>query len=618
MDVSEVSLAQIVTSHDRAHAQPPPPPPTSPSPPPPRYVRKVTVDDLTGNITLSDPVKTNLDAIRSVNNRTDHVLDSFDRRSHILTHTRVHHNHHRSRFFPYPFRWEENWYILNGFDLAGGIPGIYKCTSFPETWELVHAVPAALGTHTHAIVRGGKLYIFVPWDGDDGEHELKLYVADSPTAGWNEHPSSPLYKGVPWGSHAGGGAAVEHDGRLYRLVQDCRGWYGQCVRAFEVTELSETMFSEMLVSGAPLAGAVGEGAAAVGMHVVSHAQLASGMWLRASDAWKTHSTSATTVPPPLSSPPPPPSSSTAAPEPPHPFPQRAFMMGQDFLPEVRQELVKRSIPVVDLVTPRDAANWSELLRAELQLLGLGATDVVVALPNWVDVALEVLGIAVPVPPDYPECLAHLLQRKVWQSSLGDVEAALGAGEHTQLFIKPAEGAKAFSGTVVHGPADGMLAMLLDTSIFPACGAALAVHCSEVKEMNSEYAVYVVDGKIRSICHYMCKTSTCRCENGERAAAGDAVIQLDMGVVHEAVQLLADCDAMRALTGYRADFALVRKETGADGTGGGVDAGDSYVTALVEVNDGYVSGRYDSMLPSDFTDMIVSRFRSLQLTIAAAP
>ena len=152
-------------------------------------------------------------------------------------------------------------------------------------------MPAALGTHSHVIVRDGLLYFFVPHDGTSNDHELKLYVATSPTAAWTEHPASPLYTvsgSAEWDSHAAGGAAVEHDGKLYRLVQDCRGWYGQCVRAFEVTELSETAFAETLVSETPLAGATGLGASAVGMHVVSHVQLPSGKWLRASDAWKTH------------------------------------------------------------------------------------------------------------------------------------------------------------------------------------------------------------------------------------------------------------------------------------------------------------------------------------------
>ena len=64
--------------------------------------------------------------------------------------------------------------------------------------------------------------------------------------------------------------------------------------------------------------------------------------------------------------------------------------------------------------------------------------------------------------------------------------------------------------------------------------------------------------------------------------------------------------IQALTGYRADFSLVRGPDAADGQ-------EVWSTCLVEVNDGYVSGRYDEFPPSDFADMIISRFRSLQRT-----
>ena len=42
-------------------------------------------------------------------------------------------------------------------------------------------------------------------------------------------------------------------------------------------------------------------------------------------------------------------------------------------------------------------------------------------------------------------------------------------------------------------------------------------------------------------------------------------------------------------------------------------GEKWETVLIEVNDGYVAGRYDGMSISDYTDMILSRFRSLQNT-----
>lgn len=278
----------------------------------------------------------------------------------------------------------------------------------------------------------------------------------------------------------------------------------------------------------------------------------------------------------------------------------------DFLPEVRADLESRSIPVVVLKTPLGDESWADLLHLELRDLGLGPSDLIVALPSWVDVTLEELRIPVPAPPDYPDCLQHLLHRRVWKSTLGGVQTTLAdAKGGDQFFIKPAEGAKGFSGTIVTAPVDDMLNMLLDRSIFPNLGADLEVHCSEVVDMNSEYAVYVVDGVVRATCHYMCKRSTCRCKDGDRAMAGEPVVELDAAVVEDAIRLLAINEETQKLTGYRADFALIKRVA--------PDGGEWFETALVEVNDGYVSGRYEGMSSRDFADMIISRFASLQST-----
>ena len=126
-------------------------------------------------------------------------------------------------------------------------------------------------------------------------------------------------------------------------------------------------------------------------------------------------------------------------------------------------------------------------------------------------------------------------------------------------------------------------------------------------MNSEYAVYVVDGKIRAVCHYMCKPSTCRCKSGELAASGVQPIALDTDGVNELVTSLAAAQETSSLTAYRADFAIIKMTTSEDNT----DEDEAWVTGLVEVNDGYVAGRYEDMPVPDYTDMMLSRFAALQ-------
>ena len=67
-------------------------------------------------------------------------------------------------------------------------------------------------------------------------------------------------------------------------------------------------------------------------------------------------------------------------------------------------------------------------------------DLVVGDFSWTREALKQLGIPMPSPPDYPDCLRHLLHRRVWQSTLGQVRAFLKSNAHerpAQVFIKPA-------------------------------------------------------------------------------------------------------------------------------------------------------------------------------------
>ena len=74
------------------------------------------------------------------------------------------------------------------------------------------------------------------------------------------------------------------------------------------------------------------------------------------------------------------------------------------MPEIIMEFNDRDIPITILNTRTDDPDWNQKLRKELRKMNLCATDVVVALPGWVEVALEELGIDVPEPPDYPDCL----------------------------------------------------------------------------------------------------------------------------------------------------------------------------------------------------------------------
>ncbi len=133
--------------------------------------------------------------------------------------------------------------------------------------------------------------------------------------------------------------------------------------------------------------------------------------------------------------------------------------------------------------------------------GLTRYDLVVGDFSWVRHALSILGIPMPTNIDYPKCLEDLLYRRVWKSTLSEVQCQLliqqsgetGETDSGGIFIKPVDDCKAFSGLVANL---GWMEYLLDQ--FPE---SMSVYCSELIKMVSEYRVYVLNGKILGICHY---------------------------------------------------------------------------------------------------------------------
>lgn len=195
--------------------------------------------------------------------------------------------------------------------------------------------------------------------------------------------------------------------------------------------------------------------------------------------------------------------------------------------------------------------------------------------SWTRAALARLGVPMPPAADYPDCLAHLLHRRIWRSTLGELAAALRADPAARVFFKPAEDIKAFSGEVA---SPEWLVYLL--SEHPP---ALPILCSELVTMVAEYRAYVVHAAVRSVVRYK----------------GPESPPIDEGVVREAVRTLAASAEGRALAGCGIDFAVFARHDG-----GG------HVTGLVEVNDGFSLGAYEGVPARDYTDMLASRWAQL--------
>jgi hypothetical protein len=178
-------------------------------------------------------------------------------------------------------------------------------------------------------------------------------------------------------------------------------------------------------------------------------------------------------------------------------------------------------------------------------------------------AMKMLGIEPPVVDDYPLALEPFFHRRVWRSSMAQLENRLDSGE--EVFVKPAGRRKLFTGRVFAAPSD----------LYHLSGVSRQepLWCSDVVDWLAEYRVYVVEHQPLIVAHY----------------AGDDRQSLDMQTVHAALKAYSST----APAAYGIDFGVL----------------ESGQTALVEANDGYALGAYQ-IDAAPYAKLLFSRWSEL--------
>lgn len=224
---------------------------------------------------------------------------------------------------------------------------------------------------------------------------------------------------------------------------------------------------------------------------------------------------------------------------------------------VISELDKRQIPFT-LFTEK------KMTRRQLPL---DRESLVVGDIPTVESALKQLEILIPQENSYPKSLQPFLHRKVWKSTVFGLEELLTSKSNVKIFAKPSSKRKRFTGRVFE--TEGDLQELYGIS------RRDEILCAEAVLWRSEYRVYVVNSEIRAVKYY----------------GGDKQIQVNLGVIAEAIQILNKAGESKA--GYAIDFGVL----------------ESGETALIEFNDGYSVGAYE-VEAKDYTDMIIARWEEL--------
>ena len=129
---------------------------------------------------------------------------------------------------------------------ADGSIRLYEATDGTlEHWTLLRKIvdDGRPWADSDIVFKDGKYYLFTCVHSRNAP-EARLFVADSLVGEFREHPCSPFSTDPACARNAG--RLFEHDGRLWRPVQDCSHGYGKQISIMEVTALTPFEYSERL------------------------------------------------------------------------------------------------------------------------------------------------------------------------------------------------------------------------------------------------------------------------------------------------------------------------------------------------------------------------------------
>ena len=181
--------------------------------------------------------------------------------------------------YPHVFEWRGEYYMIPE-TLDAGAVCLYKALEFPFGWSVVkRLVEGPLADPT--IVRFHDLWWMFACSTPYQHDTLRLYFASELAGHWTEHPKSPLIRNDKCRARPAG-RILNFDNRLFRFAQDCVPQYGSGVRAFEITNLTKEIYSEVELR-IPILKASGHGWNASGMHHIDAHQQPDGLWLACVD-----------------------------------------------------------------------------------------------------------------------------------------------------------------------------------------------------------------------------------------------------------------------------------------------------------------------------------------------
>ena len=196
-------------------------------------------------------------------------------------------------------------------------------------------------------------------------------------------------------------------------------------------------------------------------------------------------------------------------------------------------------------------------------LDISSETVVTGGMDEINSALKQLKIEIS-SDDYPEELQPFLCRRIWKSSVAELESHfIGGGE--PVFAKPAGRAKIFTGAVFE----------TETDLYHISHVSRKepLWCAPIVGWLSEFRYYVCRGEILACAHY---------KGREGVVPGEEAVKSAIAAFQCGPE------------GYALDFGVL-------------DTGE---TALVEFNDGFALGAYEGVKAEEYAPLILARWEEL--------
>ena len=151
--------------------------------------------------------------------------------------------------YPYVFSMDGDYYMIPETIKSKSVR-LYRGDPFPIRWSLIGSILDGLWADPSIFFHDGRWWMFAS-PASPKNDALHLFYADSIGGPWRAHAMNPIVEADNRKARPGGRVLVRGD-TVTRFAQDCHPYYGTQVRAFEISGLTTTAYTEREVDRSPV------------------------------------------------------------------------------------------------------------------------------------------------------------------------------------------------------------------------------------------------------------------------------------------------------------------------------------------------------------------------------